>query len=697
MAQSDFSFSAAYLGTPTTGSSVAHSTLSNPLYPGATELCRYWQDDGSGSRADSPKGVFAKCEVPSLVSVSKEYGISLRAWFRVPSGTSQNSIVGLRAKGAGSTQPSGYNFCIYQDKLYTDLIHVNGSAVSVDGDLSVAAAADTWHRIRMDIIPVGRYRAGDVIPGQTRPVDVLMDRVRYFTWNAADNTWTLRGERYYEITDADYVDWSDPVNAYNGFFMIHANSAGAASSASGYVDDFQVRLEEISTSARGISGIITPEAPAADPLSISDEVSPFFGRSTGEFANLYAFAALKSDGSVVTWGTSAYGGDASSTGSALTANVKQVYSTQKAFAALKQDGSVIVWGDGTSGGSAPGVDLTNVKEIFSTSAAFAALKNDGSVVTWGNATRGADSSNVAAELASGVTEIFSCFNAFAALKSDGSVVVWGDSASSNLRGADLSSGVSTIRATDFSFAALKTDGSIVSWGGSSYGGLGPDVAPSNVTSLYSNTSAFVAVNSSGQATSWGYSTFGGDSSAVAADLTSGVTNIYATARAFAAVKADGSVVAWGSSAYGGSGPAGLSGISSIVGNDHAFAAIKTDGSVVAWGGSDGGSTAGASGDLSSGVVSVTASQRAFAAVKSDGSVVVWGHSGYGGDLSSVSAEVSSGVSKVFGNLDSFAALKTDGSVVTWGNIAVPSTEVLTSLTANVVYLATPSTDDQFTP
>ena len=352
MAQSDFSFSAAYLGTPTTGSAVAHSSLSNPLYPGATELCRYWQDDGSGSRADSPKGVFAKCEVPSLVSVSDAYGISLRGWFRVPANTASNTIIGLRAKGASSTQPSGYNFCIYQNKLYTDLLRENGSTVSVDGNLSVAAPADTWHRLRMDIVPVGRERAGDVIPGMARPIDLLMDRVRYFTWNANTNSWVLRGERYYQITDSDFVAWADPTHAYTGFFMIHANSAGAASSASGYVDDFQARLEEISTSARGISGIITPEAPAADPLSISDEVSPFFGRSTGEFSNLYAFAALKSDGSVVTWGTSSYGGDASSTGSALTANVKQVYSTQKAFAALKQDGSVIVWGDASSGGSA---------------------------------------------------------------------------------------------------------------------------------------------------------------------------------------------------------------------------------------------------------------------------------------------------------------------------------------------------------
>jgi len=686
MAQSDFSFSTAYISTPSYGSAVAHNSLSNPLKTSAAELCRYWADDGSGSRADSPKGVFAKCSVASLVSLSDSYGISLRAWFRVPSSTSANSIVGLRAKGAGSTQASGYNFFIHNNKLYTDLTHGGGSLLSVDGDLSVAAPADTWHRLRMDIIPVGRG---------TNPIEHLMDRVRYFTWDADTSSWTLRGERYYQITDTDYAAWSDPVNAYNGFFMVHANSAGSASSASGYVDDFQVRIEEIATSARGISGVIAPEAPATNPLSVSEEISPFFGRSTGEFDNLYAFAALKSDGSVVVWGNSSYGGSAASTGSALTANVKQVYSNQKAFAALKQDGSVIVWGDSASGGSSGGADLTNVKEIFSTSAAFAALKNDGSVVTWGNSDRGGDSSSVAADLSSGVVEIVSCFNAFSALKNDGSVVVWGNAASANLQTADLSSGITTIRATDFSFAGLKNDGTVEIWGSGSYGGsYGLTTPPTNVTALYSNTSAFVAVDNAGKATSWGWGQYGGDSSAVSAFLESGVTSIYANNRSFVAVKADGSAEAWGVSQYGGETPAGgLSNISSVVGNEFAFAAIKTDGSVEAWGSvTNGGSIVGFEASLASGVTEIVASQRAFAALKSDGSVVTWGHADYGADSSSV--DLSSGVSKVFGTLNGFAALKTDGSVVTWGGISSPSAEAQTQLSSGVLYVATPLTDDQ---
>ena len=61
--------------------------------------------------------------------------------------------------------------------------------------------------------------------------------------------------------------------------------------------------------------------------------------------NENAFAALKTDGSVVTWGSSLFGGDSSSVSSSLSSDVSVVYSNFGAFAALKTDGSVVTWGD----------------------------------------------------------------------------------------------------------------------------------------------------------------------------------------------------------------------------------------------------------------------------------------------------------------------------------------------------------------
>ena len=108
----------------------------------------------------------------------------------------------------------------------------------------------------------------------------------------------------------------------------------------------------------------------------------------------------------------------------------------QSFAALKTDGSVVAWGDSGYGGSTANpvnsaASLTSgVVSIASTGYAFAALKTDGSVVAWGNSGFGGSTANPvnsAASLTSGVVSIAST-RAFAALKTDGSVVAWGDSA-----------------------------------------------------------------------------------------------------------------------------------------------------------------------------------------------------------------------------------------------------------------------------
>jgi alpha-tubulin suppressor-like RCC1 family protein len=156
-----------------------------------------------------------------------------------------------------------------------------------------------------------------------------------------------------------------------------------------------------------------------DPTSVLEGLSDVQTIVT----NNGAFAALKTDGSVVTWGSGWAGGDSSAVASVLT-DVQTISNTNDAFAALKTDGTVVTWGNSYSGGDSTGVDLTDVQTIFSTTRAFAALKTDGSVVTWGDRGYGADSSAVASELTD-VQTIFGGKFVFAALKTDGSVVTWG--------------------------------------------------------------------------------------------------------------------------------------------------------------------------------------------------------------------------------------------------------------------------------
>ena len=76
------------------------------------------------------------------------------------------------------------------------------------------------------------------------------------------------------------------------------------------------------------------------------------------YATAYAFAALKSDGSVVTWGEyplSDVFGDLVAPPAGLDGGVRTIYTTRETFAALKEDGTVLTWGTGTLGGDSSAV------------------------------------------------------------------------------------------------------------------------------------------------------------------------------------------------------------------------------------------------------------------------------------------------------------------------------------------------------
>ncbi len=456
-----------------------------------------------------------------------------------------------------------------------------------------------------------------------------------------------------------------------GAFVTSQGSASASQTLgikqSGYTGPVTITAPagyEISTDGSTFSSSLTVRRPAGTIQSVYDGD---FNTATGviwgmgssrQFPNSSAFAALKSDGSVVTWGDEYGGGDSSSVADQLDSDVSAIYSNSSSFAALKNDGSVVTWGsletggnfsvfDASEGGEIPAVGHVDsgVVEVYSTSYAYAALKSDGSVVTWGMNNNGGDSSAVANQLTSGVTAIRANFSSFAALKNDGSVVTWGDADGGN----------------SSSVAAQLTSG---------------------VTAVYSNDNAFAAVKSNGSVVTWGDAELGGNSSAVAAKLTSGVRMVQGSMGAFAALKNDGSVVTWGGIYHGGSPDvidqlanslanvtvALASGVSRIYSSDYAFAALKDDGSVVTWGYAyTGGDSSSVAARLTSGVTAISSSRRAFAALKSDGSVVTWGDGQYGGDSTGVASSLASGVAAVYSNAESFAALKTDGSVVSWGN------------------------------
>jgi len=316
-----------------------------------------------------------------------------------------------------------------------------------------------------------------------------------------------------------------------------------------------------------------------------------------ENGNLSAFAALKTNGSVVVWGNEGLGGDHHRTvASLLASDVVQVFSNLRAFAALKTDGSLVTWGEAGNGGKSTAVAArltSGVAQVSSSGTAFAALKTDGSVVTWGNPAEGGDSTAVTSGIASGVIRVFAAETAFAALKTNGAVVTWGapvPGGNSTAVASRIDSGVVRIFAASSAFAALKGDGSVVTWG-AGYGGGDSSLATSQLASgvvrMFANRGAFAALKDDGSVVTWGNSFFGGDSSGVASLLTSDVIWVQTTQTAFAALKANGSVVTWGDPDAGGSPGAVAaqlgSGTTGLYSNRGAFAALKANGSVVAWG------------------------------------------------------------------------------------------------------------------
>ncbi|OLQ00894.1 hypothetical protein AK812_SmicGene16400 [Symbiodinium microadriaticum] len=385
-----------------------------------------------------------------------------------------------------------------------------------------------------------------------------------------------------------------------------------------------------------------------------------------------AFAAVLGDGSVVTWGNSAYGGDSSKVQDHLK-NVQQIQVSGSAFAAILGDGSVVTWGYFADGGDSSAVQdqLKNVQQIQASGKAFAAILGDGSVVTWGNSAHGGDSTAVQDQLKN-VRQIQASESAFAAILGDGSVVTWGNSAYGGDSSAvqDQLKNVQQIQVSGGAFAAILGDGSVATWVFSIFGGDSSAVQDhlKNVQQIQASFQGFAAVLRDGSVVAWG--PFGADSSAVQ-DHLKNVQQIQASRGAFAAILGDGSVVTWGGPDFGSDSSAvwgQLKNVQQIQASSHAFAAILGDGSVVTWGNSADGGDSSAVQDQLKNVQQIQASYSAFAAILGDGSVVTWGNAAAGGDSRAVQDQLKN-VQQIQASSSAFAAILDDGSVVTWGNSA----------------------------
>lgn len=363
-------------------------------------------------------------------------------------------------------------------------------------------------------------------------------------------------------------------------------------------------------------------------------------------------------------------------------NVRHIYANKGAFAALRQDGSVVTWGDRQCGGdhSAVAAELVNVKTIFASTnrCGFAALTQDHRLVIWDMG----DASALLKDKLTQVADFVMRDDLFAAIKRDGSVISWSivdgslDELTHGIYSAPEMKDVQSVSMNDAAFAALKQDGTVVTWGSAYHGGESQYLAAKlkDIKAIYAGPSAFTAVTQNGELISWGSVNDGQESQKQLARLSefTSAIKVVNTAFGFAALMADGRVYGWGEGflpesrvlfplALANSPANSQEKVIDIIANDGAYAALKANGDVVVWGHiRHGGNTAALQKKLQH-VRALYATEMGFVALREDGTAIGW--QGVE-DLSAepIVQEITDVVQVVTLN-QGYAVLKADGTVV----------------------------------
>ena len=228
----------------------------------------------------------------------------------------------------------------------------------------------------------------------------------------------------------------------------------------------------------------------------------------------YHTAAIKTDGTLWSWGRNTYGqlGDNTQTDKsspvqtiATGTNWKSVAGGKYHTAAIKTDGTLWTWGYNGSGQLGDNTQInksspvqtiaagTNWKSVAGGSYHTAAIKTDGTLWSWGYNFHGELGDNTATGKNSPVQTIAAGTNwksvacgyyHTAAIKTDGTLWLWGVNIFGQLgdnTGTNQSSPVQTIAAGTnwksvgcgyYHTAAIKTDGTLWLWGYNAYGELG---------------------------------------------------------------------------------------------------------------------------------------------------------------------------------------------------------------------------------
>jgi alpha-tubulin suppressor-like RCC1 family protein len=488
--------------------------------------------------------------------------------------------------------------------------------------------------------------------------------------------------------------------------------------------------------------------------------------------NEFTFA-IKTDGTLWSWGKNDYGQLGNNTITNRSSPIQTVtlgttwISVAAGFyntAAIKTDGTIWTWGDNSTGAlgdntiihrSSP-VQVVGFATTWSSVAGqrrTVAIKKDGTLWSWGSNNRGELGDNTIISKSSPVQVVgfattwssVACgYYSTKAIKKDGTMWTWGSNSYGALGNNDTVHRSSPVQPLAYAFStnwsntsagaahtsAIKKDGTLWSWGLGTSGQLGNNTATSTslpvqemtYSTIWSQLSAgsdyAAAIKTDSTLWLWGLGTSGqlGDntatskSSPVQTVSVGGPVWISVDGGVFntAAIKSDGTLWAWGSNSSGQLGDGTITYRSSPVqtvvfgvnwssvacGREHT-AAIKTDGTLWTWGLNNSGQLGDNTLTNKSSPVQtiargtnwnfVSCGNYHTAAIKTDGTLWTWGSNGYTngyygifsfGQLgdntqsnkSSPVQTIAGGTnwSKVSCGSEHTAAIKTDGTLWVWG-------------------------------
>ena len=440
----------------------------------------------------------------------------------------------------------------------------------------------------------------------------------YFTPSILDYKYAL----YYAVTSA-----AAPHNAYNP--PVPLPTPGGTITLTKYT----TLLGSMTSAGTGFAGS-TYLAPTSNMLNVTNFVS-----------SGVAHAVLSNTGKLTMFGTDVLGGNVSTVANDISSGIVKVVPSYQAYAALRNDGIIFTWGSlgyplvpvTTTGNasiiSSTSVDLTGCIDVVAAGNGngqgncFAGLKANGTVVQWGMCQTWTGQPT-AADL-SGVVQLKESLSipySYVALRSDGHAIMWGSGGTVRTTGLTLTSPIVSIHPYDYGTVIVRQSGTIhigftdtITYtipAGRTLVRIVPLPNSAHIAIMMDDLSMYFTLTST---------------------LITGVSDIVVNdqTNTYAYIK-NGAVIAGGDARFGGSTTDATNGIKSGI-------------------------------SVSSGVIRLASAYASIAALKSDGTVAAWGANSGGWNQISAVQSLLTNVVQLVGLYGGYIAVTSDRRIISWGD------------------------------